>query len=159
MYKNDKCNVINNCNSNKLNECSICLDTINKESYIILDCKHDFHLNCIMKHIIISIQSNLIIRCPLCRTNINRDIFYNIYINFSYIRKSIKNDISKIQKKIYTLYFKFQFKRIIKKINKISAFKYITKEEELVELISNKKIILNNIDNELKCLNTCMFYM
>jgi hypothetical protein len=144
---------------NKLDECSICLDTLNNNNSVILECNHDFHLICIMKHIIINRQSNRIIKCPLCRTDINRHIFYNIYKKYYHIRKNIKNDISKLQGQIYTSYFKFQLKRIFKKINRISAFNYISKEEELLALILDKKIILNNIDNTLKCLNICMFYM
>jgi hypothetical protein len=151
-----KYNIIN---CNKLDKCSICLEIINEDSNIILECKHNFHLTCIMKNIIINIQSNLIIKCPLCRTEINRDIFYNTYKKYVYIKKSMKKDISNLQVQIYTLYFKFQLKRIFKRINKISAFNYISKEDELVKLISIKKITLNHIDNKLRCLNTCMFYM
>ncbi len=43
-----------------MNECSICLDNINKDS-IFLDCNHNYHYNCINSWIVIKPI------CPLCR--------------------------------------------------------------------------------------------
>ena len=47
-------------------ECCICLDTINEEDYISLDCNHIFHKECLSKWVGYSNKRSLI-DCPLCR--------------------------------------------------------------------------------------------
>ena len=140
-------------------DCSICLDVMDINDFILLDCKHYFHLICIMKHIRMNIKYNIVVKCPLCRSHISRDIFYDIYRKYYYLRKNIKKDITKLQRKIYILSIKFQMKRLLRRANNISTFKYLTKEEELVEMISFKKLTLNNINDKINYLDKCLFYM
>lgn len=144
----------------QLDKCSICLEKIIDEcNFITLNCNHYFHLSCIMKYVITSIRSNTILNCPLCRDYITKDIFYYVYKGCYDLRKTIKKDISKLQGQIYIAYFKFQLKRLIKQANMMNTFKYLTDEEELVSKITNKKILLNTVDNRLKYLDRCMFYI
>lgn len=58
-------------------ECSICLNTINKNNYSILPCGHKFHFNCILY----SLQHSD--TCPICRIKVN--------INFEHSQQYIEN--------------------------------------------------------------------
>ena len=58
-------------------ECSICLELLNKGDLAILDCNHIFHLKCINNWLSYDIKSNKKVfylknTCPLC--NIGREI-------------------------------------------------------------------------------------
>ncbi len=49
-----------------VDKCSICFENMNKKNICILDCKHKFHLKCIMtmSHSYTEFSN----KCPLCRT-------------------------------------------------------------------------------------------
>jgi hypothetical protein len=51
-------------NNDISNECSICCDTSVTEKFVMLDCKHTFHTNCIKT------WSETSATCPICRYNI-----------------------------------------------------------------------------------------
>ena len=54
-------------------ECSICLEHIDDKDKLILDCKHNYHVDCIknlFKHELNNGTKN-IVSCPCCRTDIN----------------------------------------------------------------------------------------
>lgn len=150
MHDNDNDNIY---------KCSICLDVIDNNDFILLKCNHYFHLTCTMKHVKYNLSYNKIVKCPLCRNQISRDLFYDRYKECYDLRKNIKKDIIKLQKQIYILYFKFQIKRMIRKANNINTFKYLIKEEELIEMISLKKLILNNVNDKINYLDKCLFYI
>lgn len=57
-------------------ECSICLEAVNNENIIYLDCQHFFHKCCLYK-----LESS---KCPLCRTLI-RDINETLNVNVNYL--------------------------------------------------------------------------
>jgi hypothetical protein len=53
------------------NKCAICHNNINMISnFVITDCKHHFHFNCIYKYI----KSYDGYKCPLCRKNFNNKL-------------------------------------------------------------------------------------
>ena len=52
--------------SSQTEDCSICLSPLNE--YIVLNCSHKFHRNCILQSI--NFKSN----CPLCRSNISETV-------------------------------------------------------------------------------------
>ena len=53
------------------NKCAICHNNINTISnFVITDCKHHFHFNCIYKYI----KSYDGYKCPLCRKNFNNKL-------------------------------------------------------------------------------------
>jgi hypothetical protein len=51
-------------NNNILNECSICCDSNVTDKFVMLDCSHTFHENCIKT------WSKTSATCPICRYNI-----------------------------------------------------------------------------------------
>lgn len=48
-------------------ECSICLETINKNDKFKLSCNHELHYKCFLS-LILKTNGTLFINCPLCRT-------------------------------------------------------------------------------------------
>lgn len=47
--------------------CCICLDNNNhKSKYVLPNCKHKFHAECIFKYVTVNVDNN---RCPFCRTS------------------------------------------------------------------------------------------
>lgn len=75
-------------------ECSICLEHIDDKDKLILDCKHNYHVDCIknlFKHELNNGTKN-IVSCPCCRTDIN---------NTS--NEDINNMINELKEKIILL--------------------------------------------------------
>lgn len=72
-YKNT--NTTHRCISNLISEkCSICLTYISSDNYIIIDCSHIFHTNCLFEYV----KSCETPSCPLCRKCFgNSTIFCN----------------------------------------------------------------------------------
>ena len=68
-------------------ECSICLENMNKQTLIITNCGHKFHLSCLSK-----ITNNT---CPNCRTKIS---------NFKSIKMAESEIINDFKKKIKFCY-------------------------------------------------------
>lgn len=70
-------------------ECSICLEAVNNENIIYLDCQHFFHKCCLYK-----LESS---KCPLCRTSI-RDIneTLNDNVNVNDINYQMDNNFNNL---------------------------------------------------------------
>ena len=88
-----------------MNECPICLDTILEENKTILNCKHEYCINCIIK-----LLNKNKFECPLCRNLITEYKNNNIitkYIHKLHIKQVINIDIIKKLKLYY-------YKKIIK---------------------------------------------
>ncbi len=52
--------------------CSICLEDCRKNNIVVLDCYHNFHINCYTKYIIHEVKDkvdmgNYNVKCPMCR--------------------------------------------------------------------------------------------
>lgn len=75
-------NFYNNLNKNDSynNECIFCLNIITKNNKIILNCKHAYHINCILKY-----QNN---KCPLCKQKYNLIKYFNIILKYYEYEKS-----------------------------------------------------------------------
>ena len=59
---------------NKDDECAICLENMEDLDSVILDCGHEFHIDCLASSLMVSTK------CPICRTNeiIKRKDFINL---------------------------------------------------------------------------------
>lgn len=59
-----------------LDNCPICLDTMNNENHIVTSCGHNFHASCLIKNILLSHKS-----CPCCRKSLEEDAPNNVLAN------------------------------------------------------------------------------
>jgi hypothetical protein len=130
-------------------ECSICIEEFTGNN-IILSCNHKFHTECILKYIEIEFnkyrkqnQNEQIccqqLKCPLCRKSISckdsNPLIYNYYQKYKKQYKQIKKEINKLQNEIYLFTFKFQVKKLFRKINQQDAYKFLLEDETLLETI------------------------
>jgi hypothetical protein len=137
-------------------DCSICMEDFDLHS-VQLKCNHTFHSKCIIKYIEVEYkkrckQNNTSgiyckqFKCPLCRTSIScidiNNVTYKNYKEYKTIYKNLKNDVKNLQTKIYLLNIKFSIKKIFKHIKPQEAYTFIINGENLLESISQKKIML-----------------
>lgn len=61
------------------NICAICYDTHTDNSYIIPECSHKFHVNCIIPWY----RSNVSANCPCCRSTPNTEDMLSEYIPYN----------------------------------------------------------------------------
>jgi hypothetical protein len=59
-----------------LDNCPICLDTMNNNNHIVTSCGHHFHASCLIKNILLSHKS-----CPCCRKSLEEDAPNNVLAN------------------------------------------------------------------------------
>jgi hypothetical protein len=117
------------CN-NKENICVICLENC-EEEYLLLECNHFFHTECIYKYISFKFQEKYIffskeINCPLCRKNLSKNdlsSIFDIYITeLKNSTKTLLESITFFRNKIiwYNIKDKFtrkSYKTIVNKYN------------------------------------------
>jgi hypothetical protein len=155
LYTNS-CISYNSCVSYNDN-CSICMEDFDLNLDLQtsqLTCNHTFHSTCIMQYIYIEnkrlskIKNSYIIcfknfKCPLCRTPINGKYIsvtsYSKYKYYKNLYKQIKKDIKQLQKESYLFTIKFSIKKLYTKITLQDVYNYLIKDENLLELICNKK--------------------
>jgi hypothetical protein len=65
------------------NLCSICLENLQNGKYLFIldDCFHMFHHDCINKYVVNKITINSLLCCPLCRSNFRSVGFQRIDLN------------------------------------------------------------------------------
>lgn len=82
-----------------MDNCVICLESLNNTNYIILCCNHKYHLNCII-HLILK---NIITKCPLCRFKIKLPDILKIFQEQNKTIKELeeKNSILSIENEKY----------------------------------------------------------
>lgn len=129
-------------------ECSICIENFDNQNSITLSCNHTFHSECIMKYIETEFnnyrkqhQNERIcckqFKCPLCRKSISckdsNPLIYNYYQKYKQQYKQIDKQINKLQNEIYLFTFKFQVKKLFRKINQQEAYKFLIEDETLLE--------------------------
>lgn len=71
--------------------CPICLDNIKENGIVILNCKHQIHLKCYMEGL-----KHAIVKCPLCKKNINDNKKYYKFLNnkFNNVVENVTNTLS-----------------------------------------------------------------
>jgi len=129
-----------NIDKNDDNECIICYKEMN-EGFIILDCKHTFHINCLKQYEEIHKKIN----CPLCRKKID--------LSFIQHNKNNQNNQDNIEMNInVNINPLIEFNESVNSINSINSNnilinieidnEHIIENDRCVNMISKRCIIL-----------------
>ena len=121
--------------------CSICIDSLENEKILKLECSHIFHLECLKK-----VKNN---KCPLCRANIVNDEYclnnhQPVYFQTTYKKKNGMCSLCK--KKSYSSYLN---EMVIKQA--INLKTKLSRQTEKTETYSDLSDTINetfNIDTE-----------
>ena len=129
-------------------KCAICHDNINKdEKYILPECKHEFHTNCIMTWFRMGHN-----RCPLCN-NIGVNGNQTTNLSLQYINSELDTYSWVYKRRVLNANYK-KMRRESKKKNapkhlKAAVKKLEKQEEKLKNLSDEQKIFLNSTHTDL----------
>lgn len=152
-------------------DCSICMEDFNLHT-INLKCNHTFHSECIIKYIETEIKrmskesSSIVICCnkficPLCRSPISCEDVNNMshskYKYYNQLYKQCKKEINNLQNESYLFSIKLSIRKIFTNITPQEAYKYLMKDEDILESICNKKTKLREL-KELKEFYNKIYY-
>jgi hypothetical protein len=123
--------------------CCVCLDNIHQKDWKLLHCKHHLHKKCFEQ-----LMNRYILKCPMCRTYLGRDIVINeqfkIHINehtYTYNMEDVFNreSLKKIRKRTRKHRPRYIFKELIR----VALDQYIfsnddedTNEEEYMDIVN-----------------------
>lgn len=137
-------------NENKTQNCTICLENIEKDNFCIIKCGHYFCKSCIIKYIN---KKEDIYDCPNCRCNFLLDNVYVPLINnndFNYIEgtkiNKIKEIINSCNKTVVLTEFKENIKIKDYISDKINFYNLFSKNNYLKD---KNKIMFNNDEKSL----------